>query len=90
MDKAYALGISRGNGWQRLFENTRLQHIFDGKAGYEAVFTSSEDGSDFDMQEREKEDSDSDLERGWVDDLGFTWKSKDPVNDGERSRMREV
>lgn len=77
MDKAYALGISGGNGWQRLFENTRLQHIFDGKAGYEAVFSGSEEGSlDFDKQERE--DSDSDLERGWVDDLGFTWKSKDP------------
>ena len=31
IDRAYVLGISGGNGWQRLFEGTRLQGFIDGE-----------------------------------------------------------
>lgn len=47
MDKAYAFGGSGGNGWQRLFEGTKLQYAFDEKpdVGYEAVTRSPRNGS---------------------------------------------
>ncbi|KAH6679541.1 hypothetical protein B0J14DRAFT_473089 [Halenospora varia] len=47
MDKAYTFGESGGNGWQRLFEGTKLQYAFDGKpdVGYEAVTGTPESGS---------------------------------------------
>ncbi|KAH8799694.1 hypothetical protein F5884DRAFT_114050 [Xylogone sp. PMI_703] len=45
-DKAYALGVSGGNGWQRLWEGTSLQYFFDRKpeTAYEAVMEFGEDG----------------------------------------------
>src|ERR1700712_2827857 len=32
IDRAYAFGVSGGNGWQRLFHGTVLQGLFDGKS----------------------------------------------------------
>jgi hypothetical protein len=45
IDKAYTVGVSGGNGWQRLWEGTRFQFLFDGKPekGYELVMQESEE-----------------------------------------------
>lgn len=81
IDKAYAFGVSGGNGWQRLFEGTRLQYVFDRKpeVGYDILMEDSVDGSFRtsvdDMANRGHE---NDLESAWVDDLGATWKVRDP------------
>jgi hypothetical protein len=73
MDKAYAFGVSGGNGWQRLFEGTRLQYVFDWqpeKEGYGVLMDDSDgwssEGSD------EKERRVEDLEAAWINDLGIT------------------
>jgi len=83
IDKAYAFGVSGGNGWQRLFEGTRLQFVFDHKPekGYDIVMESSLDSESIrtsvdDMVNRGRQD---DLESAWVEDLGSTWKVKDPA-----------
>jgi len=82
IDKAYAFGVSGGNGWQRLFEGTRLQYAFDTQPekDYELVM-----GSDSSTDEEsvgssiEQERRDGDLEAAWVQDLGATWTTKDPA-----------
>lgn len=81
IDKAYAFGVSGGNGWQRLFEGTRLQYVFDHKPeeGYDVVMGSSLDGDSIrtsidDMGNRGRQE---DLESAWFDDVGGTWKQKD-------------
>jgi hypothetical protein len=83
IDRAYALGISGGNSWQRLFERTSLQCLFDGKAdgGYTMVMESSEDGysARTSLEALESEDRTDDLEAAWVEDWGATWKVKDPT-----------
>jgi membrane-associated phospholipid phosphatase len=82
VDRAYALGISGGNGWQRLFDERRLQYLFDGKPerGYEMVMESSEDGwSGRTSVEALTNEVTDDLEAAWVENLGATWKAKDLV-----------
>jgi hypothetical protein len=83
IDKAYALGASGENGWQRLFEGTRLQFLFDGKPerGYEMIVESSEDewSGRTSIDAMAREGRTGDLEAAWVDDLGVTWKVKDPA-----------
>lgn len=81
IDKAYAFGVSGGNGWQRLFAGTRLQYVFDRKPeeGYNILLNSSHDGESFrnsvdEMVIRGRED---DLESAWVKDLGATWQVRD-------------
>src|SRR5215469_15233493 len=84
IDKAYAFGVSGANGWQRLFEGTRLQFAFDRKPeiGYEVVMGDSVDGQSVrtsaDQMRDHRED---DLESAWVEDLGATWKFKDPLDE---------
>lgn len=81
MDKAYAFGISGGNGWQRLFEGTRLQYVFDRqpeKEGYGILMEDSDARSSEGLDEQENERREEDLEAAWVDDLGATWNVKDP------------
>lgn len=80
VDRAFALGVSGGNGWQRLFEGTRLQCFFDKKPerGYDLVMQSSEDGFSG-RTSSENEHREDDLESAWVQDLGATWKVKDPA-----------
>lgn len=80
IDKAYAYGVSGGNGWQRLFKGTRLQFVFDHKPekGYDIVMESSADESSVrssvdDMVNRGRE---NDLESAWVEDWGATWETK--------------
>lgn len=85
IDKAYAFGVSGGNGWQRLFEGTRLQFWFDrkpGKGGYEVVI-GEQDGEAMRMSvdQAVREDREGELEANWVSDLGATWKVKDPLGD---------
>jgi len=82
IDKAYAFGVSGGNGWQRLFEGTRLQYIFDYKQekGYDILMEDSLSGDSIrtsvdDMVNRGRQ---NDLESAWVEDSDFTWKVKDP------------
>lgn len=83
VDRAYALGVSGENGWQRLFQGTRLQFFFDGKPerGYEMVMESSEDGwsGRTSVDAIASEVRTDDLEAAWVEDLGATWKVKDPA-----------
>ncbi|KUJ23129.1 PAP2-domain-containing protein [Mollisia scopiformis] len=82
IDRAYATGVSGGNGWQRLFEGTRLQFWFDHRPekGYMAVMESSENGesgrTSIEVVMRER--SEGDLEAAWVEDLGATWKTREP------------
>lgn len=68
IDRAYALGMSGGNGWQRLFEGTSWQGAFDVKPhaddDYDALAGNSEDFS-------ERESSDLEMET----DLEASWKS---------------
>ncbi|TVY67521.1 Inositol phosphorylceramide synthase catalytic subunit AUR1 [Lachnellula suecica] len=77
IDKAYALGFSGGNGWQRLFEGTRLQYVFDWQPEkeYELVRASdtSSDGDSSPEPGRRSED----LEAAWAKDLGATWWTKE-------------
>ena len=82
IDRAFALGVSGGNGWQRLFEGTRLQGVFDGKVerGYEMVLEDSDGWSGrTSVEAMVDEQRTDDLEAAWVKDLGATWKVKDPV-----------
>ena len=81
IDKAYAFGVSGGNGWQRLFEGTRLQYVFDHKPeeGYEILMEDSSDGSfRTSIDEMAIQGRGDDLESAWVDDLGATWKVREP------------
>jgi len=84
IDKAYAFGVSGGNGWQRLFEGTRLQNIFDRKPdkGYDILLEDSSDGlsSRTSVEELIHQRRESDLESAWINDLGATWKVKDPAD----------
>jgi membrane-associated phospholipid phosphatase len=82
MDKAYALGVSGGNGWQRLFENTPLQQLFDGKPDYEVVHESSDDEQEYYSRSTSgemEEMSSTDLEAQRSDDLERSWQSKHPL-----------
>jgi hypothetical protein len=85
IDRAYTLGVSGGNGWQRLFEDTKLQYFFDGKpeSGYEVVMKESIDGESTrtSLDQLVHDRREDDLEAAWVEDLGATWKVKDPVED---------
>lgn len=87
IDKAYAFGVSGGNGWQRLFEGTRLQYAFDNEPekDYELILASdsSTDGES-DAAGGEQGRRDRDLEAAWVDDLGVSWTSKDPTENRNR------
>jgi len=82
MDKAYVTGVSGGNGWQRLFEGTRLQYIFDRRPEIKGNYIQLEDSDGYDrrasvdqlLQERRS----SDLESAWVNDMGLSWKTRDP------------
>jgi hypothetical protein len=81
MDRAYAMGVSGGNGWQRLWEGTRLQYIFDRKPEREGNYILLEDSNGHEerasverlLQDRRRDD----LESAWVNDVGVTWKAKD-------------
>lgn len=80
IDRAYSCGISGENGWQRLFEGTRLQYVFDRrpKQGYEVVIDSGHNGSKERLSIDDSSDGrQSDLESSWVEDLGATWRVKD-------------
>ncbi|PQE05233.1 putative IPT1 Mannosyl diphosphorylinositol ceramide synthase protein [Rutstroemia sp. NJR-2017a BBW] len=90
IDRAYATGVSGGNGWQRLWEGTRLQYWFDGKPeqrGYEMVLEEQRERGDADadadkefaMEERSWSSMESRLESEWVRDGGVTWTVKDPT-----------
>jgi hypothetical protein len=85
IDKAYAFGVSGGNGWQRLFEGTRLQFAFDRKPekGYEVVMEDSIDGHSerTSADQMVRDHREDDLESALVEDLGATWKVKDPLDD---------
>jgi len=79
IDRAYTCGVSGENGWQRLFEGTRLQYVFDRrpKPGYEVVTDSGYDGSKERLSIDDSSDGrQSDLESLWVEDLGATWRVK--------------
>jgi membrane-associated phospholipid phosphatase len=82
IDRAFALGVSGGNGWQRLWEGTRLQGAFDGKVerGYGMVLEDSDGWSGrTSVEAMANEHRTADLEAAWVEDLGATWKVKDPA-----------
>ena len=85
IDRAFALGVSGGNGWQRLFEGTGLQFFFDGRTerGYKMIMEESEDGwsgwTSVDVSSADSDGRSDDLEAAWVKDLGATWKVRDPA-----------
>lgn len=83
IDKAYATGVSGGNGWQRLFEGTRLQYFFDygPEKGYMVVMESSVDGSSgrTSVDQAIRNHREGDLEAAWVQDLGATWTTREPT-----------
>jgi hypothetical protein len=85
IDRAYALGVSGGNGWQRLFEDTKLQYFFDEKpeSGYEVVMQESIDGESArtSVDQLVYDRREDDLEAAWIENLGAIWKVKDPVED---------
>ena len=66
------MGVSGGTGWQRLFEGTRLQRVFDHEREKEENYFMLEDSDGFSGRTSE------DLEAAWVNDLGVSWKTKDP------------
>lgn len=82
IDRAYATGVSGGNGWQRLFEGTRVQYFFDRRLekGYEIVMEGSSDGESVrtSIEQAVLERREGDLESAWVDDLGATWRTREP------------
>lgn len=81
IDRAYATGVSGGNGWQRLFEGTRLQFWFDHRPekGYMVVMGSSEDGESgrTSVDDAMRENRQGDLEAAWVKDEGVMWRTKE-------------
>lgn len=85
IDRAFATGVSGGNGWQRLFEGTGLQFWFDHKPekGYMIVVDGSEDGeSGWKSVERVIRDRrEGDLEAARLEDSGATWGTKDSMAD---------
>lgn len=82
IDRAYATGVSGGNGWQRLFEGTRAQYFFDRRPekGYEIVMEGSSDGESgrTSIEQAMVDRREGDLESAWVDDLGATWRTREP------------
>jgi len=82
MDKAYLTGVSGGNGWQRLFEGTRLQYIFDRRPEIKGNYIHLEDSDGYDrrasVDQLLEERRSTDLESAWVNDLGLSWKTRDP------------
>lgn len=85
IDRAYATGVSGGNGWQRLFGGTRMQYVFDAKPelGYELVSEESTDGESqrTSVDQMVRRNKDGDLEAAWVRDLGAMWQVRDPPVD---------
>lgn len=83
IDKAYAMGVSGDNGWQRLWAGTRLQYWFDKKPekGYEVVMDDQGDGEYVRMSvdDAVRNHRERDLESAWLDDRGATWTSRDPT-----------
>jgi len=83
MDKAYATGASGENGWQRLFEGTRLQYLFDKRTekGYVSVMGDRDDGEyvRLSVDDAIRNHRERDLESAWVDDGGATWTTRDPT-----------
>ncbi|KAL2068868.1 hypothetical protein VTL71DRAFT_15206 [Oculimacula yallundae] len=83
MDKAYVTGVSGGNGWQRLWEGTRVQYWFDKKpsAGYEVVMDDRGDGefTRMSVDDAVRDHREQDLESAWMDDHTFTWKTREPT-----------
>lgn len=78
IDRAYATGVSGGNGWQRLFEGTKLQYLFDmgPERGYTIVMEDSESDQSgrTSLEQVWREHGERDLEAAWVDDFGATWR----------------
>ena len=83
IDRAYATGVSGGNGWQRLWEGTRLQYWFDrrpAQQGYEVLLEDQEYNKEARGEDREIDSlgsSREDLEGAWVRDEGVTWTVRD-------------
>ncbi|KAF5870584.1 putative inositolphosphotransferase protein [Botrytis fragariae] len=83
IDRAYATGVSGGNGWQRLWEGTRLQYWFDrrpAQQGYEVLLEEQEYNKEARGEDREIDSPGSsreDLEGAWVRDEGVTWTVRD-------------
>lgn len=84
IDRAYATGVSGGNGWQRLFEGTRLQYLFDRKPerGYTVVMSGSEDDENGrkSIEPAVRSFGEGDIETGWVGS-GSAWRTRDPITE---------
>ncbi|KAG9246645.1 hypothetical protein BJ878DRAFT_496256 [Calycina marina] len=80
MDKAYIMGVSGGNGWQRLFEGTRLQYFFDWEPSKTETYIQLQHscGSMSSTEEMVSRENSNDLESVWVNDSGLTWTTTDP------------
>ncbi|PBP25692.1 hypothetical protein BUE80_DR003396 [Diplocarpon rosae] len=84
IDKAYTTGVSGGNGWQRLFYGTRLQFWFarSPETSYEAVSLDDHGDGEFvrmSVDQAVRTHREEDLESAWVEDMGGTWKTRDPT-----------
>lgn len=77
-------GVSGGNGWQRLFEGTRLQYLWDAKPsdGYDILLIadglSDEESIGGERRSQEMSGNKDLLEESWVQDLGATWRVREP------------
>ena len=71
IDRVYAFGDSGGNGWQRLFEGTKLQYMFDRNPDEQYTIL-MEDSSDESHRTSLDRGQDSDLESAWMDETGAT------------------
>ncbi|KAL3421969.1 pap2 superfamily protein [Phlyctema vagabunda] len=90
MDRAYATGVSGGNGWQRLWEGTILQYAFDKapEQRYESVPINNlgeDPNCRTSMDAHGNVRRDEDLESAWVEDLGATWRVKENGPRGTRT-----
>lgn len=81
IDRAYLNGVSGENGWQRLWEGTRLAYVFDRsrKHGYEMVMAceGSKERMSLSIAELGSEGRSSDSDGSWVEDLGTMGKLRD-------------
>lgn len=84
MDKAYSTGVSGGNGWQRLWQGTRLQYFFDKRpgTGYETVRLEDHEDGEYvrlSVDGAVRDNREEDLESAWVKDNGVMWNTRDPA-----------
>jgi mannosyl-inositol-phosphoceramide inositolphosphotransferase len=74
IDKAYASGVSGGNGWYRLSGGTKLQYMFNERPelGYRLVLENNTDGESqqTSAEQMVRENREADVEAAWVRDLG--------------------